>query len=67
VRQTGRHVSVFTPFGHAIGAFIKTYFIKRGFIGGIEGYVNARILSQTVFWKYMLVYVERRAGQRRQG
>jgi hypothetical protein len=29
--------------------------------------VNAWIHGQTVFWKYMLVYVERRAGQRRQG
>lgn len=65
VRQTGRHVTVFTPFGHAIGAFLKTYFIKRGFVGGIEGYVNARILSQTVFWKYMLVYLDRRRGDHR--
>lgn len=66
LQHTGRHVTVLSPFGHSIGAFIKAYFIKRGFIGGVEGYVNARIQSQTVFWKYMLVYLDRRSnGHRR--
>jgi glycosyltransferase involved in cell wall biosynthesis len=67
LNKSGKPVSLVSPFTHALGAFIKTYLSKRGFLGGVEGFVNAWIHGQTVFWKYMLVYVERRAGQRRQG
>jgi len=66
VERAGGRVTLFTPFAHAIAAFVKAYIIKRGFLGGVEGYVNARVRSQTAFWKYMLVYVNRRAAGRRQ-
>jgi glycosyltransferase involved in cell wall biosynthesis len=66
LKKTNRRVSLRSPFGHAIGAFLKTYLIKRGFLGGVEGFVNAWIHGQTVFWKYMLVYVDRRSERRRQ-
>jgi len=66
LQNTGRRVTLLSPFGHALGAFIKTYFIKRGFSGGVEGFVNAWIHGQTVFWKYMLVYVDRRTERRQQ-
>lgn len=66
LKKTKRQVTLLSPFGHSLGAFFKTYFIKRGFLGGVEGFVNAWIHGQTVFWKYMLVYVDRRAGRRQQ-
>ncbi|PHR22747.1 MAG: LPS biosynthesis protein [Hoeflea sp.] len=64
LEKTGRRVTLLSPFGHAAGAFVKTYVLKRGFLGGVEGLVNAWIHGQTVFWKYMIVYVNRRAELR---
>ena len=66
LKKTDRRVSLPSPFAHAIGAFLKTYVLKRGFLGGVEGFVNAWIHGETVFWKYMLVYVDRRSAHRRQ-
>lgn len=65
LEKTGRQVSLLSPFSHAAGAFMKTFVLKRGFMGGAEGLVNAWIHGQTVFWKYMIVYVNRRAEARR--
>lgn len=64
LEKTGRRVTLLSPFGHAAGAFMKTYVLKRGFLGGVEGLVNAWIHGQTVFWKYMIVHVNRRAELR---
>jgi len=66
LKKTDRSVSLLSPFAHALGAFVKTYVIKRGFLGGVEGFVNAWIHGQTVFWKYMLVYADRRSEKRQQ-
>ena len=66
VERAGGRVTLLTPFAHSIAAFVKTYVIKRGFLGGVEGYANARIRSQTAFWKYMFVYMNRAAARRRQ-
>ena len=66
LKKTDRRVSLPSPFGHAFGAFFKTYVLKRGFLGGVEGFVNAWIHGQTVFWKYMIVYVDRRSAHRPQ-
>ena len=64
LQKSNRRVGLASPFTHALGAFVKTYLVKRGFLGGVEGFVNAWIHGQTVFWKYMIAYVERRAAGR---
>ena len=48
----GKRVSALTPVLHAAGAFIGTYVLKRGFLDGKEGLLNARIHARTVYWKY---------------
>lgn len=57
--EAKKRVSIISPFTHAFVAFVKTYIFKRGFLGGVEGFVNACIHMQTVYWKYMLAYLER--------
>ena len=47
-------------FFHALFAFIQSYFIKRGFLGGKEGYLISLYKSQTTFYKYLkLLYANR--------
>ncbi len=41
---------------HAIFAFIKSYFIKRGFMGGYEGFVISTYNAHTAFYKYLKLY-----------
>ncbi len=38
---------------HGFYAFFKSYFIKRGFLGGKEGYIISVYNSQTAFYKYL--------------
>jgi len=45
---------------HGGFAFIKSYVIKRGFLGGKEGYIISLYNAQTAFYKYLkLAYVTR--------
>ncbi len=41
---------------HGIAAFLKAYIIKRGFLGGNEGFVIAVYNGNTAFYKYLKLY-----------
>lgn len=38
---------------HGAAAFIKSYFFKRGFLGGAEGFIISLYNGQTAFYKYL--------------
>ncbi len=46
---------------HGLFAFVSTYGLKRGFLDGAEGFANACIHAQTVFWKYTKAWMDRRS------
>lgn len=48
--------SPFKALMHGIFAFIKSYFIKRGFMGGYEGFVISAYNAHTAFYKYLKLY-----------
>lgn len=41
---------------HGFGAFLKSYFLKRGFCGGYEGYLISLYNGHTAFYKYLKLY-----------
>lgn len=41
---------------HGMGAFFKAYLIKRGFMGGYEGFVISVYNGNTAFYKYLKLY-----------
>nr|WP_298100842.1 glycosyltransferase family 2 protein [uncultured Shinella sp.] len=47
-----RKPTVLSAVVHGVGAFFKTYILKRGFLDGQEGLINAVLHSNTIFWKY---------------
>ncbi|MCH9608625.1 MAG: hypothetical protein S4CHLAM45_12060 [Chlamydiales bacterium] len=48
-----KYPSVMTALGHGAFAFIKSYFLKRGFLGGVEGFVISCYNGETAFYKYL--------------
>lgn len=43
---------------HGFFAFFKSYFLKRGFLGGYEGFVISAYNSHTAYYKYLKLYEE---------
>lgn len=41
---------------HGMGAFFKSYIIKKGFLGGYEGYLISLYNGHTAFYKYLKLY-----------
>lgn len=41
---------------HGFGAFLKAYIIKRGFLGGYEGFMISAYNGNTAFYKYLKLY-----------
>ncbi len=42
--------------GHAFFAFIKSYFFKKGFFDGYEGFLISSYNAHTAFYKYLKLY-----------
>jgi len=58
--QHKKNSSLMKAILHGGFAFIKSYVIKRGFLGGKEGYIISLYNAQTAFYKYLkLSYVNR--------
>ena len=41
---------------HGAGAFFKSYILKKGFLGGYEGFIISAYNGHTAFYKYMKLY-----------
>ncbi|MFA6916285.1 MAG: glycosyltransferase family 2 protein [Parachlamydiales bacterium] len=53
-QNTGkRKASVLTAIGHGSFAFFKSYFLKKGFLDGYEGYIISKYNGHTAFYKYL--------------
>ncbi len=51
-----KHSSPFKAILHGFFAFLKCYILKRGFLGGYEGFVISAYNSHTAFYKYLKLY-----------
>ncbi|MBS4167722.1 glycosyltransferase family 2 protein [Parachlamydia sp. AcF125] len=54
--QRKKSSSVTKAILHGFFAFIKSYFLKRGFMGGYEGFVISTYNANTAFYKYLKLY-----------
>lgn len=65
-RQTkGKKASLWDAYVHAIGCFIKMYFIKVGFLDGRHGLLLATLSAHSTFIKYADLWVRARTTKRR--
>ena len=51
-----RSVTFFKIFTHTCAAFLKSYFLKLGFLDGYEGFVVAMCIANHTFYKYAKLY-----------
>jgi glycosyltransferase involved in cell wall biosynthesis len=54
--QGKKKSSPLKAIGHGLFAFFKSYFIKRGFLGGYEGFFISVYNANTAFYKYLKLY-----------
>lgn len=50
--------SLAKAIGHGTFAFIKSYFFKKGFLGGKEGFIISIYNGHTAFYKYLKLHEE---------
>lgn len=50
--------SPFKAVSHAFFSFVKSYFLKRGFLDGYEGFLISSYNAHTAFYKYLKLYEE---------
>ena len=55
--KKGKKVGLSSALGHALGAFIKTYFIRKGFLAGSHGLLLSVIITQYTFNKYAELWI----------
>jgi glycosyltransferase involved in cell wall biosynthesis len=51
--QSGRKVSFMSGIGHGFWTFIRVYFLKRGFLDGREGFLQAVANAEGSYYRYM--------------
>jgi glycosyltransferase involved in cell wall biosynthesis len=53
VLQRGSKPTLLTAIGHGIGAFVRTYFLKRGFLDGAHGFMLAVSNAEGSYYRYI--------------
>lgn len=59
-----RKSSPLKAIGHAWFTFFKSYILKRGFLGGYEGFIISAYNSHTAFYKYIKLFEENQCLER---
>ncbi|WP_337013775.1 glycosyltransferase family 2 protein [Pantoea sp. AS142] len=54
--QRGKRCSLFSLFGHTLGAFMKTLLLRAGFLDGKQGWILAVVNAQYTFNKYSALW-----------
>ena len=57
--RKNKSFNIFSPITHSVWIFIKTYFLKRGFMDGFAGLIVSVLSSTHVFIKYSKAIIKR--------
>ena len=49
----GKKSSFLKAVSHSLFSFFKSYFLKRGFLGGKEGFIISMYIANSTFYKYL--------------
>lgn len=61
--SSGRRTNPLSPLSHGIGMFLRSFFLKRGFLGGIDGFIISLTKAGGSFFKYAkLLEMQRSRG-----
>ncbi|MCH9626771.1 MAG: hypothetical protein S4CHLAM2_03990 [Chlamydiales bacterium] len=62
--QHKRKSSPLTAYLHGMTAFFKSFILKRGFLGGYEGFLISAYNGHTAFYKYLKLYEANKCSSR---
>jgi glycosyltransferase involved in cell wall biosynthesis len=62
LRDKGRSASIGKAVGHGIWAFIRTYFLRFGFLDGKMGFVLAVSNAEGTYYRYLKLWLLQRQG-----
>ena len=54
--ENNKKITFLTPFGHGFLSFVKHYFLKKGFLAGIDGFNISLLNALGSYFKYMKLY-----------
>lgn len=63
LRQRGRSGGLGKALGHGLWAFVRTYFLKRGFLDGRMGFVLAVNNAEVSYYRYLKIWLSEPARQ----
>jgi len=67
ILESSKKVGPFSPFFHGLSAFIKTYFLKRGILDGVDGLTASIYISLCSYLKYAKTLEARKTNQIKRG
>jgi glycosyltransferase involved in cell wall biosynthesis len=59
----GRRVTFFSGIWHGLGAFLRTYFLRAGFLDGHEGFLLAVANAEGSYYRYMKAWLATRRNK----
>jgi glycosyltransferase involved in cell wall biosynthesis len=62
LQARGRQASLASAIGHGWWAFVRTYFLRRGFLDGSQGFLLAVLNAETSFYRYAKLSLAPRPG-----
>lgn len=57
---SGRRIFFVSGIGHGFWAFIRTYFLRAGFLDGAQGFLVAFYNAETTYYRYMKAWMKKR-------
>jgi glycosyltransferase involved in cell wall biosynthesis len=60
---SGKRANALTPLCHGTGMFIKIYFLERGVLDGMDGFITALLKAGGSFFKYAKLLELQRGGK----
>ncbi|MBC7696909.1 MAG: glycosyltransferase family 2 protein [Bacteroidia bacterium] len=55
-KKNGKHGSLIGAAAHGFWAFIRTYFLRLGFLDGAIGFILAVSIAETTYYRYIKLY-----------
>lgn len=55
-QKNGKHGSLINAVAHGFWAFIRTYFLRLGFLDGAVGFILAVSIAETTYYRYLKLY-----------
>jgi len=61
LQRKGKKGSLLQAIGHGLWAFIRTYFLRAGFLDGREGFMLAVMNAENSYYRYIKLWLKQKS------